>query len=172
MRGLIIREAKLTDAKNIAKVHVKTWQQAYRRQIEDDFLNKLSVEKRTKAWEDNIANSKINQKTFVAERNGKILGFVAVGPCRDKDAKKEWGELYAIYVDQRYASKGIGTMLTQKGLDFLKEQGFKEVTLWVLTTNIKGRLFYESKGWKTEGKTKRGRIGRAQVKEIRYCVSL
>lgn len=172
MDNLIIREAKLNDAEDIAKVHIKIWQQAYKGQIPDDFLENLSVENRTKVWVENISNPKPKQNIFVAESGGKILGFVAVGPNRDKDARKDWGELYAIYVDQQSAGKGVGTSLTQKGLDFLKSESFKQATLWVLVSNTKGRKFYENRGWKAENKIKRDKIGRVEVKEIRYKIVL
>lgn len=42
----IIREATLSDACGIAKVHVDTWRTAYKGIINDEFLNELSYDKR------------------------------------------------------------------------------------------------------------------------------
>lgn len=49
-----IREAIVSDAKGIAKVHVDSWRTTYKGIIPDDFLNNLSYEQRTKLWEENI----------------------------------------------------------------------------------------------------------------------
>jgi hypothetical protein len=49
--NLIVREAKVTDAEGIAKIHVETWQHAYREQLPDAFLDSLSIKEKQKFWE-------------------------------------------------------------------------------------------------------------------------
>ena len=44
MENLQVRPAEAKDALQIAKVHVGTWQFAYRGQMPDSFLNSLSTE--------------------------------------------------------------------------------------------------------------------------------
>ena len=59
-----------------------------------------------------------------------------------------------MYIHQLAQSKGLGTALMQEGLKQLKKLGYEKATLWVLTSNIKARRFYESKGWRLDGKIK------------------
>lgn len=171
MDKLIVREAKLKDAKNIAKVHVKTWQQIYKGQIPQSYLDNLSVGKRTEGWVDILTDPKSKSETFVAVINKNVVGFCSIGPSRNKDSQNT-GEVYSIYIDQKFSGKGIGTALIQKGLDFLKRKGFKKAILWVLVSNKKGRKFYESRGWKAESKVKEDKIGGVKVEEISYYISI
>ena len=56
MDDLRIREANVSDAEGIAKVHVYTWQNAYLGLIPDSFLQGLSVEQGTANREKELAN--------------------------------------------------------------------------------------------------------------------
>lgn len=169
---IIVRQAELKDANGIAKVHVRTWQCVYRGQISDEYLDKLSIEKRTKIWEENLKNPRSNTKTFVAELDGKIVGFASAGNSRDKDTDSTTGELYAIYVDGDAMGKGIGSSLHKKCIDHLKELGFTKAILWVLVSNDKTRRWYEKRGWKTDGKTKIDETDGVKLQETRYSRDL
>lgn len=171
MNDFIIRQAELKDAQGIAKVHVETWQCAYRGQIPDSFLNSLSTEKRTNVWEKNLNDPESKAKTFIAKYKGKIIGFGSSGPCRDSDMPGA-GELWAIYVDKNSMGKGIGFALQKVCLEYLKELGFNKATLWVLTTNEKTRKWYETKGWKIEGKTRTDPKEGFVLRETRYIIDL
>jgi ribosomal protein S18 acetylase RimI-like enzyme len=171
--NFIIRKAEIKDARGIAKVHTETWQTHYRGQIPDEFLEGLSVEKRAEGWEKNLSDPKTKTAVFVAESGTEIVGFCCVGPSRgDEVADPSVGELYAIYVDSSKHGQGIGSALVQAGLDYLKNEGFKKATLWVLKTNISSIRFYESKGWKTDGKEKREEKDGFVFEEIQYVVDL
>jgi len=85
MDAIKVRPAEKRDASGIAKVHIETWQHAYRGQMPDNFLDKLSIEKRTKRWEESLSKPQPESQTFVAETDNKIIGFCSVGRCRDKD---------------------------------------------------------------------------------------
>ena len=170
MSNILVRIEELRDAKWIAKVHVETWQHAYLGQIPDADLQSLSTEKRTEYWKEILASPKENAHTMVAEVDKKIAGFCSVSHCRDEDMSAEIGELWAIYVDKDSMEKGVGTELLQKGLEYLRMNGYKKATLWVLTTNQKTRRWYESKGWYVEGKTKTDQIEGFAVEETRYTI--
>ena len=82
------------------------------------------------------------------------------------------GELGAIYIDPASMKQGAGSALMEQSLQFLKEEGFTKATLWVLSSNEKARKWYESRGWKLEGKTKVDDRGEVQLHEIRYQITL
>ncbi len=172
MSNLIIREAEIADAKGIAKIHVETWQYAYKGQLPDAFLDSLSVEKRQEVWKENLANPHPKTKIYVGEIEGKIVGFCSLGASRDDNATETMGELYAIYIDSNNMSKGVGSTLMQKGLEYLKEAGFNKATLWVLTSNQKTRQFYEHKGWSADGQTKTDHRTDFDLYETRYAIDL
>ncbi len=63
-------------------------------------------------------------------------------------------------------------MLMDACLDTLKQERFRDVTLWVLDSNEIGRRFYERYGWTKDGTTKTDTIGDAEVMEIRYHLDI
>ncbi len=172
MSNITIREAKLTDAGRIAEIHIKTWQFAYKGLMPDIFLAGLSVEARKTSWEKALSNPNPKERFFVAELDGKLVGFCGLGASRDNDAAEDTGELYAIYIDPDYMGIGAGSILMATGLAYLKEVGFNSATLWVLSTNTKTREFYEHKGWKADGKTKVEARQDFELHETRYVTSL
>lgn len=169
---MLIREAEVKDAKDIATLHVKTWQHAYKGQIPDRILENLSVKDRTKHWKEKLMNPDENAKTFVAVVDSKIVGFSSSGPSRDKDANRTTGELYAVYIKSESWGKGLGSALLKRALEYLKKLGFKQATLWVLESNKPAREFYEKLGWKEDGKSKTEMEGEFEMKEIRYNILL
>jgi ribosomal protein S18 acetylase RimI-like enzyme len=150
---ITVRLAEPKDAAQIAKVHVETWQSAYRGQIPQSYLDSLSVEDRKKKWDSYLAKPEENATTIIGVVDGKIVGFCSVDKTRSDDMDETTGELWAIYVDRDYAGKGVGSALHDKGMNILRERGFKKAILWVLTSNDVTRQWYEKKGWKVEGKT-------------------
>ncbi|MEN9604383.1 MAG: hypothetical protein RJB39_68 [Candidatus Parcubacteria bacterium] len=169
---MIIRPAQQQDAPGIAKVHVETWQSHYRGHMPDDFLDVLSVDDRAAFWTNSLAKSSEDCRTYVAEEDGKIIGFCSVGPMRGDDAIEEVGELYAIYAHPEDQGKGAGKDLMKTGLHFLKEKGYKKTILWVLKGNTKTRDFYESRGWMCDGIEKVIPRNGFAFEEIRYSIEL
>ena len=170
-----VRTAMPKDAPRIAEIHVETWQHAYRGQVPDAFLDNLSstLGERTKKWQETLLKRQRGMRVFVAEMGKQIVGFCIVNPCRDEDMdKKAVGELGAIYIDARYMNRGVGSALLKESLGFLKKEGFNKATLWVLDSNEKARKWYESKGWKVEGKTKVDDRNDVQLHEVRYQITL
>lgn len=167
-----IRNAESNDALGIAKVHVLTWQTAYKGLIPDSYLQALSIDKRTESWAQQLNTLADGTGYLVAESAGEIIGFATVGKGGDDDSSKDNGELYAIYVHPDRQGIGIGNSLHQAGIDFLKSEYFKTATLWVLEANHASRRWYESRGWQIEGALKVEDRGSFQLHEIRYLLDL
>ena len=81
---------------------------------------------------------------FVAEVDGRVVGFADCGPVRDSE-KDYMGELYAIYVNQAMQRKGIGRMLCREVARNLMSRGLDSMLVWVLAEN-RFRKFYERLG--------------------------
>jgi ribosomal protein S18 acetylase RimI-like enzyme len=170
MAALSIRPGKTDDARGLAVVHVKTWQFAYRGQIPDDYLDSMSVERRTARWQEILAGLGEQEQVFVAEVDGEIAGFCVVGRSRDDDADDTVGELYAIYVDAQSMNHGVGSALIATGEAYLQAQGFGSATLWVLESNQRARRFYERKGWFADGKVRQDAVANTVVSQVRYAI--
>ena len=172
MLDCIIRPAVLSDALGIAHIHVRTWQCAYKGQIPDSYLNNLSIEERASGWKKILSTVEKGNHALVAEHQNQIVGWCTFGKSRDEDVVDGRVALYGIYVDPQYIGMGIGSQLMETAMDTLRNDGYKEVTLWVLDTNEKSRKFYEKRGWIIEGQKKDDQRDGFILHEVRYMYTL
>jgi GNAT superfamily N-acetyltransferase len=102
----------------------------------------------------------------VAEAEGEVVGYVALGPYRWEDLPG-FAEIYALYVDPARWGVGVGRQLMATAEGDLSREGFVDAALWVLEANCPGRRFYEHAGWVSDGE----RGERCEVEnapEVRY----
>ena len=147
----MIRPAVPADARAVAEVHVRTWQEAYRGIVPDAVLDALDVDERARSWDEWLVTPPPGVETFVAEDDddGTVIGFVNVGP--DRDGEPGVGELNAIYLRAAGWGRGIGRALMDQAVAALRAAGHREAVLWVLAANARTRRFYEATGWAADG---------------------
>ncbi|WP_442604434.1 GNAT family N-acetyltransferase [Paenibacillus sp. KN14-4R] len=129
------------------------------------FLPSLRID----VMENRIRNLGTNQYEFVAEIEGKVVGFV--GLVQGQNARRSHtGDLY-LGVDSDHHRQGIGLALMSKILELADDWLMLErVELGVLATNPGAKALYEKLGFTVEG-VKKGSIkslGRF-VDEIAMC---
>ena len=166
-----IRPAQPRDAAEIARIHVRTWQAAYRGQLPEHYLKSLDAEiqQRTARWMMFIASAQsLHRVQLVAQELDKVVGFVTFGPSVDEPEDPAIGQVYAIYVDPSSWDRGHGRDLFAAAVRGLTDAGFVAATLWVLDTNERARRFYEAAGWAADGATKTERRGDVELHEVRY----
>jgi GNAT superfamily N-acetyltransferase len=163
----VVRHATVGDARAIAEVHVRSWRAAYRGIVPQSILDELSVDRREAFWRDAVAATSSDPK-WVAERNGRVVAFAAIGPARDDDLAADRGELYAIYVDPDEWAHGVGRRLFAAAVNELADLGFDGPVLWVLTDNARARRFYEANGWRPDGTRRVLDFGGTPIEELRY----
>jgi GNAT superfamily N-acetyltransferase len=161
-----VRRASVRDAAAIADVHTRSWQAAYEHVFGAERLATISVERRRALWEQAIAG---DRDTFVAERGGRVVGFVSAGPARDDDAGGEVGEIYTL---PESWGTGAGAALMAAALEALRAHGYADAILWVLEDNPRARRFYEREGWALDGGRKTDRFLGLDVAEVRYRIAL
>jgi ribosomal protein S18 acetylase RimI-like enzyme len=125
-----IRQAISDDALGIAKVHVDSWQSAYRGLLPDDLLSNLSHIRCAERFRESIASG--SDAIYVAEDNTTFVGFLAIGPCRDPEIDStETGEIYALYLVPECWKKGIGRIMCNEADRIFQSSGYSRVVLWV-----------------------------------------
>jgi ribosomal protein S18 acetylase RimI-like enzyme len=139
-----VRRASADDAEAVARVHLRTWQTAYRHVFPPETLDELPLGPRIRGWTE--AFSDPDGDGFVA--GDPIVGFVFV---RESEEEPGVGEVEAIYVDPDEWGAGVGRALLAAGEAALRERGFDEGLLWVLEDNPRTRRFYELAGWEDDG---------------------
>jgi ribosomal protein S18 acetylase RimI-like enzyme len=161
-----VEAAAVEDSRAIAQVQVISWQVAYEGIVSSSYLASLSTEQREVSWGEALLEG--SPKVLVARVDGRIVGFIAFGACRDQGALPNWGEVWALYVLPSHWSAGVGRALWLGALESQRAQGLNPVTLWVLTRNERGIRFYEAAGFKVEpGSKKVFSMGGSALEEYR-----
>jgi L-amino acid N-acyltransferase YncA len=163
---LDIREAALADVAAIAKVHVDSWCTAYIGILPDGYLANMSYEGRERAWRNNFNKRGSREFVYVAEgEKGEVVGFASGGPERNGDPLYR-GELYAVYLLQRFQRQGIGRQLSFAVARRLLQVGYDSMIVWVLAQNP-SRGFYEALGGEAVFE-KPIEVGEAKLVEVAY----
>lgn len=165
MGDLSLREPTVGDASQIAFVHVRSWQAAYRGLMDQDFLDSLDVEECAAMWRRRLASPDEGAR-LVVERDGEVIGFLA--GTRVSPGTEEAAEVFSIYLDPSVWRGGIGSALLDAGVESLRSQGHTPVVLWVLDGNERACRFYESRGWVFDGGRKDEVVGGATAPHLRY----
>ncbi len=166
-----ITSATLEDARQVAEIHVTTWQAAYQGILPADYLASLSVDQREAMWRESIVKGV--PQLFVAKVEGDMVGWVAFGRCRDEGSTPDSAEVWAIYVAPPSWSSGVGRMLWHRSQARMLEQGFKTVRAWVFTQNARAIRFYRAAGFVPDlWSVKEFELGGKQVQEMCYARAL
>jgi ribosomal protein S18 acetylase RimI-like enzyme len=168
--GVTLRRASAADAEAIADVHIASWGWAYRGLIDDAYLDVFVANRaaRIERWQSILASAPPDDRLWVAERDGVIVGFCGTRRSGDDDATEGTADVSALYLHPAAAGLGIGRALFAHAVADLRARGFGPLTLWVLGTNIRGRRFYEAAGWRPDGAVKVEERPGASLDEVRY----
>jgi GNAT superfamily N-acetyltransferase len=131
-------------------------------------LDGLSIGDRESFWRECLRSG--NATVLVADVDGCVVGWLALGASRDDDADESVAEIYAMYVDPSRWSQRVGTALWAEAEHWLGRSSFERVTLWVLEGNARARRFYELIAFALEpDRVKRFEIGGVVLLELRYA---
>jgi len=141
-----VRPAFPDDAEGIAKVHVKSWQEAYIGLLPQHVLDRQSVPTRLRWWTGILRETREDRWTFVAiDPAAGIVGFVG----GERAKRSMFGPAFRVpvlYVLQSHLRRGLGRRLMQALGRAMAQQGAGEVALWSLASNQAARAFYERIG--------------------------
>ncbi|HWF28105.1 MAG TPA: GNAT family N-acetyltransferase [Mycobacterium sp.] len=161
-----VRAAVPEDSYDVARVHVRSWQSAYRGLIAQEYLDSLTPEALARGYTFGRIGLAL-PSTQVAVKGSTICGLATTGLCRDIDLSN-FGELMAIYVDPAYVHTGVGRLLMTAARERLRRIGVTQAALWVLDGNLRARRFYQRDGWRCDGTHRISTYGNAPATEVRY----
>lgn len=88
----MIRYYEKEDIKEISKIIVDDWKEAYKGMIDEEYLRNLTYKER----EEKIMGNYEKEKAIVYVEDCEVLGYCRFGESRDKI--KDYGEISALYV--------------------------------------------------------------------------
>jgi GNAT superfamily N-acetyltransferase len=171
---VVLRQARLGDARAIAEVSVASRRWSYRDLLAEADLDALSVEETAVDFAQGLAELPPGSAVFVAERAGRILGYAYVLPSPDADVAAGTSELGSIYVTEDVAGTGVAQALMEAAVEYARAADHGFLTLWVRGENGRARRFYEKHGMRPDG-AERSRphdVLPTEMHEIRYRMSL
>jgi len=86
---------------------------------------------------------------WVVERDGQLLGYAHVGPCKlpHPQVEPEDGELYQLYVRRGAQGLRLGARLLDRALEHLEARRPGPVWLGVWSGNHRAQAFYAARGF-------------------------
>lgn len=162
---ILIRKVKLDDYQELGKLHVHSWQAAYKGLLPQELLDNLNIEDRANRWK--VIIERDDSDVLVDIVDNKMAGFISTAICRDSDVNKDWAEVFSIYYLQEYWGQGRASILLNKALSDLTQSGYSKVSLWVLKGNDRAIEFYQKHEFELDGTEKLEQIHSYKVTELR-----
>ena len=145
--SLAVRPARAEDVAQMARVHVRCWQESYRGLMPDAVLDDPGLlAARERLWTAVLTGERYRgNRVAVAERDGELIGIAMSGPPLDAGAA--WArQLYVLYVVAADHGTGAGRALLEAVVD-----PEEPVALWVADPNPRAQAFYRKHGFVADG---------------------
>ena len=146
---ILIRKVRNDDAKQYIELINSVWRDAYKGIFpEEVFIDReREKENRIKNFAEKFYNDN-KRLCYVTECNGIIVGAIngTIKSTYEHFLEDDFADLVALYINQNYQGKGIGTKLKNIFEDWARKNGAKKYIIGVLKDNNKARKIYESWG--------------------------
>ena len=160
----MVRPYRSGDLGAVGRVHANSRWAAYAGLVPAEALATVTPETQTEFWRERM--SLPASSAFVAERDGEVVGFVALLET------EEGTELSAIHVLPDVVGTGVGSALMKAAVEHARARGAEALHLFVIEGNERARTFYTRTGWRLTGTAGRHELGGAQVEIVRYELRL
>jgi ribosomal protein S18 acetylase RimI-like enzyme len=140
--ALSVRQARPSDAADLARIYIESWQDTYAGLISLSLLGAMSLKHHTARWQATLRGS---GAVLVAEDAAAgAIGLASLGAARDGALGFE-GEIYTLYVDPVFLGRGAGRALMTGAFERLKDRKYRSCLVWAHARN-NACFFYEAMG--------------------------
>lgn len=145
--NITIRLAVPSDAPDMAEVHMRSWEVAYKGILPDAYIREKNATRH-----DLYARviTEENETSYVIQYGGKTIGIMCVAPPQDKELT-DCHELHYLYLHPDYFRRGIGTQAMEFACNIARSLGKTGLVLWVLENNTNSIEFYKKCGFASDG---------------------
>lgn len=144
MEKIFIRKAIINDLNPVLELNNSLFELEYNNY--DDTLKKgWSFESDGKEYFEYMIK---NEVVFVAEIDGKIVGYLAGSICKQMSYITEsFAELDNMCINDKYRGIGIGTLLINEFKKYCLEYNIQNIKVTASAKNIRAIKFYEKNGF-------------------------
>lgn len=139
-----VRPPDAGEAQDLARLHVRCWQQAYSHLLPAEYFDSVLLESRRRLWTSLLGRDPLPDRLVVAENAEWLIGFAMAGAARGSDPARDH-ELFSLYLDDAEHGRGAGQALMDAVLGDLPAQ------LWVARDNPRAQSFYARNGFRPDG---------------------
>lgn len=145
----IIQRATPDDYESVARLHFLSHTVSFAPFASAEWLNSRRLDDYLSRWRETLGSSVDGESTLIARIAGEAVGIVRVSRLGTPGSRTNLNsaQLTGMHVAPAITGQGIGTLLMEKSLDFIREQNFSRVELGVIAANTGARRFYEFHGW-------------------------
>jgi GNAT superfamily N-acetyltransferase len=144
-----LRQPSLMDAELLGRMHYRSCRDAYSSFLPPEFWEEATEQRWISSWIKDLQVHEPQSATWIALRDGEILGFATAGAARQNPtagAPVRDRELWSIYVRTSEYGSGLADRLLER---VLPQQAPAE--LWVFEANDRARRYYARRGFEPDG---------------------
>ncbi len=141
--GIEIRPVTLDDAKGVLEV----LNSVVRERKYSSFDRILTVEEERQF----IASLGERSGFFVAELDGRIVGFQSIEPFATYTPAMDHVGIMGTFVHADFRGQGIGRQLAEASFKFAQEKGYEKAAIYVRASNKAAQEFYQKLGFVPKG---------------------
>ncbi len=147
-----VRLARPSDAPAVGFVQAVLWREAYASLLPREVLEGFQPQAFAGVWRTSLERPPSPaHRLLVACAGEQVVGFAAVGPSGDPDAKDGDGELLVLGVHPQARRAGHGSRLVNAAVDTARGAGFTGLRGWLLSTDEDTRAFLTDAGLAADG---------------------
>jgi ribosomal protein S18 acetylase RimI-like enzyme len=162
--GVSIRVAAPADADEMARLHYKSHVESFASFVPEEWVRTRDLEAYRGRWVRTLSQVDSRNCAWVAEVGGQVVGMVQVYQLEGTRA-----ELSSMHVRPGLMGRGIGALLMDAAMTFIRDAGYREARLGVVAANERARRFYERFGWH---ECHYQEVGVEGVPVYHYCLEL
>lgn len=124
--------------------------------LEVSRIYKQGIDSKTSTFETDLPtwehwnNVRIKECRFIAEYDGAIMGWIALGKISPREAYKQVAEI-SIYVDDKFKGMGVGKALINKVSNEAFKSGFTTLQSTIIEGNMGRFYLHKSCGFREVG---------------------
>ncbi len=145
--ALSIRQARPTDAADLARIYIESWQDTYAGILPNALLTAMSHKGQATRWQQTMRGP--GAVLIAEDAHAGPVGLASLGPARDKGLGLD-GEIYTLYVDPSFLGRGTGRVLLAASFAALTEKKYRSCVIWAHARN-NACFFYEAMGGRRVG---------------------